>query len=76
LLLFDVGVKWLCDNSGTPQTDITKQLEVTTYKDYIAFSLNTSPSIVAEWQNNLDAMKANGKFETIWNKWYDGIPMP
>jgi polar amino acid transport system substrate-binding protein len=76
LLLFDTGVKWLCDNSGTPQTDIAKQLEVTSYKDYIAFSLNTSPSIVAEWQHNLDAMKADGTFESIWNKWYDGIPMP
>lgn len=76
LLLFDLGVKWLCDNSGTPQTDIAEQLEVTSDKDYIAFSLNTSPSIVAEWQSKLDAMKADGRFETIWNKWYEGIPMP
>lgn len=76
LLLFDLGVKWICDNSGTPETDIAKQLEITSYKDYIAFSLNTSPSIVAEWQRNLDAMKADGRFETIWNKWYEGMPMP
>ncbi len=76
LLLFDMGVKWLCDNSSIPQTDIAKQLEVESYKDYIAFSLNTSPDIVAEWQGYLDAMKEDGRFETIWNKWYEGIPLP
>jgi len=76
LLLYETGVKWLCDETGTPQSDISKQLETAYYKDYIAFSLNTPSSIVAEWQSNLDAMKADGRFESIWNKWYEGIPMP
>ncbi|HKM92117.1 MAG TPA: transporter substrate-binding domain-containing protein [Prolixibacteraceae bacterium] len=76
LLLHDTSVKWLCDKTDTPQTDISKQFEVGDYTYYIAFSLNTSTSIVSQWQSNLDAMKADGRFETIWNKWYGDIPMP
>jgi polar amino acid transport system substrate-binding protein len=76
LLLYETGVKWLCDYTGTPQTDLSKQLEIAYYKDYIAFSLNTPSSIVDEWQSNLDAMKADGRFQTIWNSWYEGVPMP
>ena len=76
LLLYETGVKWLCDKTGIPQTDLSKQLEIAYYKDYIAFSLSTPSSVVAQWQSNLDAIKANGRFETIWNSWYEGIPMP
>lgn len=76
LFLYETGVIWLCDETGTAQTDIAKQLETAHYNDYIAFSLSTPASVVAQWQSNLDAMKADGRFETIWNKWYDGIPMP
>jgi len=76
LFLYETGVVWLCDETGIPQSDISKQLETAYYKDYIAFSLNTPSSTVAKWQSNLDAMKADGRFETIWNSWYEGIPMP
>ena len=76
LFLYEEGIKWLCEKTGTLQTDISKQLETAYYKNYIAFSLNTPATVVAEWQSNLDAMKTDGRFETIWNKWYQGIPMP
>lgn len=76
LLLYEIGAKWLCDKTGTPQADLSKQLQVAQYNDYIAFSLSTSPTIVAQWQSNLDAMKADGRFETIWKKWFGDIPMP
>ncbi|MDA3878976.1 MAG: hypothetical protein PF436_01190 [Prolixibacteraceae bacterium] len=37
---------------------------------------NLSPIIVRQWQNNLDAMKDDGAFAAIWNKWYEGTEMP
>jgi polar amino acid transport system substrate-binding protein len=76
LLMFDLGVKWLCEKTGTPATDISEQMQTSVDKGYIAFSLNTPPNIVRQWQDNLDAMKEDGAFATIWNKWYEGTEMP
>ena len=70
LLLPDMDVKWLADINGVPMSDLTQQMEAAIFNSYIAFSLNTPASTVQLWQNNLNAMKADGTFETIWNKWY------
>ncbi|KAF0130299.1 MAG: ABC-type amino acid transport/signal transduction systems periplasmic component/domain-like [Bacteroidetes bacterium] len=76
LLLTDVGVKWLADINGIPMSDITQQMEALDFKGYIAFSLSTPATTVQQWQNHLNNMKADGTFETIWNKWFEGVPMP
>ena len=76
LLMPDTMVRWFCDQKGISPTDLTAQLSGDYYEGYIAFSLNTSASIVSQWQSNLDEMKADGRFKTIWDKWYDGIEMP
>lgn len=76
LLLFDEGVKWLTDTYQIPESDISEQFEISSEKGYIAFSLDTDPAIVEKWQEQLDAMKSDGTFETIWNNWYEGIEMP
>lgn len=76
LLMFDLGLKWLSDNYGLNNADITEQLKVIEEKAYIAFSLNTPSDIVEQWQTNLDAMKSDGTFETIWNEWYGDMEMP
>jgi len=75
-LMTDLDVKWLADISGVPMSDLTQHMEAMNIKDYIAFSLNTPESIVQQWQNHLNNMKSDGTFETIWNKWFDGVPMP
>ncbi|PKP53378.1 MAG: hypothetical protein CVT92_04355 [Bacteroidetes bacterium HGW-Bacteroidetes-1] len=75
-LMTDLDVKWLADISEVPLSDLAQHMEALNIKDYIAFSLNTPASTVQQWQNNLDAMKADGTFETIWNKWFNGVPMP
>jgi polar amino acid transport system substrate-binding protein len=51
-------------------------MEALNFKDYIAFSLSTPASTVQQWQSQLDAMKTDGTFETIWNEWFEGVPMP
>ncbi len=76
LLMTDLDVKWLADISGVPLSNLTQHMEALNIKDYIAFSLNTPASTVQQWQNNLNAMKADGTFQTIWNKWFEGVPMP
>ena len=76
LFLYETGLKWLCTETNTAEADISKQFETGDYQYYIAFSQNTPASIVEEWQNNLDAMKNDGSFETIWDRWFEGVPMP
>lgn len=76
LLLTELDVKWLADINGVPISNLIRHMEVLNYKDYIAFSLDTPESTVQQWQNHLDAMKADGTFQTIWNKWFEGLPLP
>jgi polar amino acid transport system substrate-binding protein len=76
LFLYETGFNWLCSEMNVPQGKITKQFKTGHYQYYIAFSLNTPSHLVADWQNNLDAMKEDGRFEKIWNNWYGDIPMP
>jgi len=61
---------------GLSETDIAQQMKVSEDKGYGAFSLNTSHTVVQEWQNNLNTMKSAGTFEAIWNKWYPGTDLP
>jgi polar amino acid transport system substrate-binding protein len=75
-LMSDIDVKWLANYFEVPFSNLTQHMEALNYKDYIAFSLSTPENTVQQWQNYLDAMKADGTFETIWNKWFEGVPMP
>jgi polar amino acid transport system substrate-binding protein len=70
LLMPVLDMKWLAEKNGISMSQLAQSMEVMNYDGYIAFSLNTPSSTVAEWQKNLDEMKADGTFETIWNKWY------
>lgn len=76
LLLTDVSVSWLAGLNGVPMSDLSQHIQALDINGYIAFSLSTPVSTVQQWQNHLDAMKADGTFETIWNKWYPGVPIP
>jgi len=76
LLIADSRVKWMADNAGIASSAITEHIEVINYKGCIAFSFNTPAAIIQQWQNNLDAMRADGTLKTIWDKWYKGVPMP
>lgn len=76
LLMTDLDVKWLADISEVPLSHLTQHMQASNLKDYIAFSLNTPASTVEQWQQHLDAMKADATFNTIWNRWFEGSPMP
>lgn len=76
LLLPDTDMKGLADMAEVPMSEFTQHFKALDSDSYIAFSLGTAASTVQQWQNHLDAMKSDGTFETIWNKWFNGIPMP
>jgi polar amino acid transport system substrate-binding protein len=37
---------------------------------YVSFSKNTNESLVNQWQTTLDAMKADGTYDAIYNRWF------
>ena len=76
LFMYDEGINWLCETTATPRDAIVKQFEETYDEGYVAFSLTTPSSVVEQWQQNLEAMKQDGTFETIWQSWFDGSDMP
>ncbi len=76
LFLDDKATTWFLNNGNKPKDIFTKQFEAMNTKGYIAFSLKTPKSVVDQWQANLNAMKSDGTFKTIWEQWYPGEAMP
>ncbi len=54
---------------GIDTTSFVAVYPVRTVNVYIAFSNDTSDSVIARWQNALDAMKRDGTFDTIRQKY-------
>lgn len=64
------AIDWLCRESGTSCDDLYRlPIETPIRQGYIAFSLNTPESTVDQWQQALDAMKAEGVFDVIHLGW-------
>lgn len=49
--------------------DLEKVFDVKDTQLYIAFSKNTSDDVIATWQKELDAMKADGSYDAILKKY-------
>ena len=43
---------------------------------YITFWPGTDPAVIQRWQRELDAMKADGSFSRIYQRWLPGEPEP
>ena len=41
---------------------------------YITFWPGTDPAVIQRWQRELDAMKADGSFSRIYQRWLPGEP--
>ena len=76
LLMTELDLKWLAETKDMPMSNLTKHYEVLNYKDYIAFSLTTPLKTVQQWQKNLDDLKTDGTFKTLWEKWFPEEPLP
>jgi polar amino acid transport system substrate-binding protein len=56
--------------AGASAGDVESAFTLTTDLVYIAFSKSVPPALVARWQEALDAMKRDGRFATIYARWF------
>jgi len=56
--------------AGYTITQVTPSYALMSSDYYIAFSKNTSASIVSDWQQTLDALKQDGTYGAIYGKWF------
>ncbi|MDO9577534.1 MAG: transporter substrate-binding domain-containing protein [Candidatus Cloacimonadales bacterium] len=61
---------------GAQTDDLESVFTLSTDLIYIAFSLQTSPDIVAGWQTTLNEMKQDGTFTKIYSKWLPSETLP
>ncbi|HPN39426.1 MAG TPA: transporter substrate-binding domain-containing protein [Melioribacteraceae bacterium] len=56
-------------STGYNYSQVVSSFELMSTDYYIAFSKNTSSTIVNSWQNALDKIKQDGTYNSIYNKW-------
>ncbi|MFH0735380.1 MAG: transporter substrate-binding domain-containing protein [bacterium] len=56
---------------GYQYNQVVPSLELMSSDYYIAFSKNTPVGLVSMWQNALDAIKHDGSYNAIYNKWFN-----
>lgn len=76
MVLDDLSLNAFLGAGGLAAEDVELLYEVMRNDSYIAFSLATEPALIARWQRELDAMKADGSFAAIHRKWLPGLALP
>jgi polar amino acid transport system substrate-binding protein len=64
------------ENLGLSTDEIESAFTISTDMSYIAFSKDTSPLLVAKWQEKLDEIKDQGIFAEIYSRWLPGDTPP
>jgi len=72
----DVTLKEELASGGLTVEEVQAHVPFMRSEYYIAFSPQTSPAIVAEWQRQLDGMLRDGSFETIFRRWLPQAELP
>ena len=75
-VLSDISIQYLTESAGYTPDDVSAQFDLTTAYLYIAFGKNSRSDYIGTWTSALAQMKQDETFETIWNKWYPGLPLP
>ena len=65
----NVTLPEMLDKAGAKPGDLELLYTVTSIQTYVAFSLGTPKTVVAQWQAALDAMKRDGSYASIYAKW-------
>ena len=77
LLLIPTGtIQEAMRRNAAPPDAIKPALNVMQGQLYIGFSLDTEPAVVSRLQHTLDAMKADGSFAALYQKWFPGQKAP
>ncbi len=74
-----LGVAYIAREAGVPFEDLEQKYVFNFYSVYIAISKSTPEDTVARWSRTLDAIKADGTYDTIRKKWLPedhGTPQP
>lgn len=59
----------IAEKLGVSMDELESVFTISTDLSYIAFSNETSPLLVAKWQEKLDEMKDESSFENIYSSW-------
>ncbi len=59
----------LLEGLGYQYSQVVPEFALMASDYYIAFSKNTSSSIVSQWQEKLDEIKLDGTYDAIYHKW-------
>lgn len=72
----NLGMPKLLKDAGKNISDLENLYTFSTDLLYIIFNRDTRDDIVRQWQMQLDAMKKDGTFNAIYNKWMPGETPP
>lgn len=72
----DLTLRQELASGGLTPEDVQGHLAFMKSDYYIAFSAQTSPAVVAEWQRQLDGMRRDGSLQRIVRRWLPDIAQP
>lgn len=72
----NLGYEKTISGAGLNSQDYHEIAVIKTIDLYIAFSKETSETLVEKWQKALDEMKKDGSFAKIYQKWFPGEEIP
>jgi polar amino acid transport system substrate-binding protein len=72
----DIGLPALLAQQGMTEGQVQRQLCFMRHDPSLAFSLQTDAQLVARWQLNLQALKHEGVYTAIYQRWFPGRVLP
>lgn len=69
----DITFPNILKDLGYEYSNVTPAYEVISSDFYIAFSDNTSSSVVNKWKSTLEDIKQDGTYDEILSKWFSGV---
>lgn len=71
-----LAVPSIVKETGHSVDEVEKVMVLDSLELYLAFSISTQPSIVKAWEEALRALKKDGGFQKIHQKWFPNEPAP
>jgi polar amino acid transport system substrate-binding protein len=65
----DLAMPYVAANAGIDPRDFREIFRVSEPDNYIAFSRDVPDSLITRWQSALDAMRSDGTFQNLAQKW-------
>lgn len=76
IVLDSLSLRALLNRGGMQVGEVQALFSFMHNDAYIAFSPQTDDALIARWQSELDAMKADGSFAVLYRKWLPDEPLP